>query len=390
MTRTADILIVGGGILGTSLAYYLARKRVNGVVLLEKGAPGDGSTGKSAAIVRMHYTNEATVRLALRSRDLFLNWTDAVGGDSIYSQTGWFFLTPPEQESNLAENLAMNRATGVDAEQVELERLAAAVPGINLEGIGQVVYEARSGCADPNGACLGLAGHAAGQGVEVCSGQGAQRLLTAGDRVTGVETSDGVIEAGVTVLAAGPWSGNLARGIGLELPLELTREQELIVAPADKDAAPTMSISNMCDQIYLRPTSGGQLLLGRGYPKNYETVDVEDYKTSHDQEFCDDVLPRLEHRFPRLAGSTVERGVVGLYTVTPDWHPIVGPINERPGLWVATGGSGHAFKIGPAIGEMLADAIVDGSCDWIDSNLFAPDRFTAGHSFSSSYGGNRA
>ena len=81
---------------------------------------------------------------------------------------------------------------------------------------------------------------------------------------------------------------------------------------------------------------------------------------------------------------------MGLYTVTPDWHPIVGPVAERPGLWVATGGSGHAFKIGPAIGEMLADAIVDGSCDWIDANLFAPGRFAAGQSFSSSYGGNRA
>lgn len=390
MIRTADIVIVGGGILGTSLAYYLARKEVKDVVLVEKGAPGDGSTGKSAAIVRMHYTNEATVRLALRSRDLFLNWPDAVGGDSIYWQTGWFFLTPPDQESNLLENLAMNQSAGVDAERVEVGQLAAAVPGINPDGIGQVVYEAKSGYADPNGACRGLAEHAAQHGVEVCTGSGAERLLADGDRVIGIETAGGRIEAGLTVLAAGPWSGNLANGIGLRLPLELTREQELILAPADVEAAPTMSISNMCDQIYLRPTNDGHLLVGRGYPKEYETVDVDNYKTSHDQDFCDDVLPRLAHRFPRLEGSTVERGVVGLYTVTPDWHPIVGPVTERPGLWVATGGSGHAFKIGPAIGEMLADMIVDGNCSWIDGTLFESDRFENGRLFNSTYGGNRA
>ena len=123
---------------------------------------------------------------------------------------------------------------------------------------------------------------------------------------------------------------------------------------------------------------------------SYQSVDVDKYKTTHDEAFCEDVLPRLAQRFPRLAGSNVVRGVVGLYTVTPDWHPIVGPIAERPGLWVATGGSGHAFKIGPAIGEMLADTIVDGACEWIASDLFAPDRFDKGRSFKSTYGGNGA
>ena len=118
---------------------------------------------------------------------------------------------------------------------------------------------------------------------------------------------------------------------------------------------------------------------------SYQSVDVDKYKTTHDETFCEDVLPQLAHRFARLAGSNVLRGGVGFYTVTPGWHPIA----ERPGLWVATGGSGHAFKIGPAIDEMLADTIVDGACEWIASDLFAPDRFDKGRSFKSTYGGNR-
>jgi len=390
VTETCDVLIIGGGILGTGLAYSLAGRDVKNVVLLEKGDPGDGSTGKSAAIIRMHYTNPATVQLALRSRDLFLNWSSEVGGETVYSKTGWLFLVPPDQESNLRENLAMNQSLGVDAERIGPERIAEHAPGINMEGIGSGVYEARSGCADPNATCRGLALYAAEHGISVQTGRPVDRILIEGDCVIGAEAGGTRYEAGATVLAAGPWSGGLSREIGLELPLELTREQELILRIPTGEKAPSVAISNMCDRIYLRPVNETSLLLGRGYPKAYETVDVDSFKQTNDAAFADDVLPRLGHRFPGLERAEIERGVVGLYTVTPDWHPIVGPVQRRPGLWVATGGSGHAFKIGPALSEMLADLLVDGHCGWIDAALFAPERFQTGRTFSSSYGGNRA
>jgi glycine/D-amino acid oxidase-like deaminating enzyme len=388
-TRTSNILIIGGGILGTALAYYLGRRGTRNVTLLEKGEPGDGSTGKSAAIVRMHYTNPATVQLALRSRELFLNWTDAVDPQPVYNATGWYFLVPPDQESNLRSNLAMNIEVGVDAELRDVEQVAREIDGINADGIGLAVFEAKSGCADPSATCRGLVRHAQGHGVEVITGAPVDRILTAGDRVVGAESGGTRYTADVTVLAAGPWSGKLAAGIGLILPLEVTREQELVLRPGDASHAPPFAISNMCDQIYQRPMNGN-LLVGRGYPKDYEPVDVDSHKASHDDAFVDDVLPRLTHRFPRLAGTEVERGVVGLYTVTPDWHPIVGPVRSRPGLWAATGGSGHSFKIGPALGEMLADLIIEGRSDWIDASLFDCHRFEDGKTFSSTYGGNRA
>lgn len=390
MTHTADIIIVGGGIMGTSLAYHLCRKGVRKVVLLEKQGLAGGSTCKSAAVVRMHYTNQMTVVMALRSRDLFLNWADRIGHHKVYWRSGWFFLTPPDQEAHVRKNLEMNCEQGVDASLADHDMLRERMPGINTDGLGLVVHESDSGYADPVGVCEGLARHAVDDGADVRTGVSVNALLVDGDRVTGVRAGHDTFEAPITVAAAGPWTHTLTGDIGLDLPLEITREQEVVLNPSDPTAAPPYAISNMADQFYLRPKPDGGLLIGRGYPKAYELVDPDHYEQDHDAAFARDVESRLAHRFPRLAGSTIRSGVVGLYTVTPDWHPILGPVERHPGLWLATGGSGHAFKIGPAIGEMLADMIVDGTCEWVDAGMFNLSRFETGQTFKSSYGGNRA
>ena len=137
MPTSADVVIIGGGILGTSLAYYLAQKGAGDVVLLERASIADGSTGKSAAIVRMHYTNPVTVQLALRSRDLFLNWGERVGGPGVYTQCGWYFLAPSHQEDNVRRNVTMQRAIGVDAEFVDAELLALCPEWEALDGQGE-------------------------------------------------------------------------------------------------------------------------------------------------------------------------------------------------------------------------------------------------------------
>ena len=390
MAQTVDVIIVGGGILGTSLAYHLTQKGVRDVVLFEKGPLAAGSTGKSAAIVRMHYTNPATITLALRSRELFLDWVDRVHARPVYTSCGWLFFAPTNEEKTLRENLELQCSLGVDAELWEVDALCKEIPGIDTEGIGFVVHEAKSGYADPIAACEGLAERATARGGRVLMGTSVERILTRGDRVTGVATRSETYEAAHVVLAAGPWSGRLAADIGLELPLEITREQELIIHSVNAKATPGVCISDLASQIYVRPRPDGTLLVGRGYPKEYETVDVDDYREEYDQEFAADTLRRFGERYPQLKGSLMTEGIVGLYTVTPDWHPLVGPVAERPGLYLATGGSGHSFKIGPALGEMQANVIMDGTCDWVDAPLFELQRFALGRKFRSSYGGNRA
>ncbi len=390
MAKTADIIIVGGGILGTSLAYHLCTRGAGRVLLLEKGPLASGSTGKSAAIVRMHYTNRATVNLALRSRELFLQWTDRVGGPDMYHQTGWYFLTGPDQAEHVRANLAMNQSLGVDAELVGTDDLERHGWGMNLDDLGLVVHEAKSGWADPVQTCTGLAAFASQHGVEIQLNSPVSRLRSSGDRVTGVQVGTQSYEADQIVLAAGPWSGKLASTVGLELPLEIYREQEVMFQPQHAAGAPDCPISNMCEQVYCRPKGDGRLLVGRGFPKQYETVEPDDYAVEHDAGFVQDVRQRLTRRFPAVGNMSVTGGVVGLYTVTPDWHPIVGSVAAKPGLWLATGGSGHSFKIGPATGQMLADLMTNGSCDWVDAELFGLERFESGRTFGSTYGGNRA
>jgi glycine/D-amino acid oxidase-like deaminating enzyme len=390
MAETTDVIIVGGGVLGASLAYYLTEKGVTDVVLFERGRMAEGSTGKSAAVVRMHYTNPSTVRLALRSRDLFLNWRDRVDDREVYYQTGWFFLTPPGQEATVENNMAMNRVEGVDVEVADTVFLQERAPGISLDDLGTVLYEAKSGYADPVGVCEGLAAAASRNGGRIVSGVGDVELIADGAKVIGVRAGTDTYEAPITVLAAGPWSGRMANAIGLNLPMEYTREQEIFIEPTDSGIGPTCSISNMCETAYIRPRQEGGFLLGRGYPKDYEAVDPDNFDEQLDDSFIADITTRIQKRFPGLTDFKMVGGVVGLYAVTPDWHPILGPVDAHPGLWLATGGSGHAFKIGPAIGEMLADMIVNKQCAWVDPGLFRLERFDAGETFLSSYGGNRA
>ncbi len=408
-----DVVIVGAGVLGVSTAFWLAEKSSLQVALLERQRPGAGSTGKSAAIVRMHYTNPITVQLALRSRRLFADWATALRRSAPpavttpYTPCGWVFMVPPDQKGNFARNLEMNRAQGVDVASVDHEWLQANLPGISVDGIGAAAHEPTSGYADPVAVCHELAEAADERGVAVFEDTAATELLVENGVVVGARAQaaaggDSVEVRGEhTAVAAGPWSGALLQPVGVQVPLQVMREQELVL---ETDAPiPGIAVSNMCDQIYLRPAPGGQsapngrLLVGRGYPKDYQEVDPDSYDERHDAEFADDVLTRLGHRFPQLRDARVTAGVVGLYAVTPDWHPVVGPAESVPGLWLACGGSGHAFKIGPALGELLADCIHTGSCDWADGDAFRLSRFAAADAtasgpqpFASSYGGNRA
>ena len=401
-----DVVVIGAGILGVSTAFWLAEKSSLRVALLERQQPAAGSTGRSAAIVRMHYTNPVTVQLALRSRRLFADWNAVVrpttqrAEASPYTPCGWVFLVPGDQESNFSRNLEMNLAHGVDVSRVDENWLRSHLSGISVDEIAAAAYEPGSGYADPVAVCAGLADAAAERGVTVMANTAATALLEADGTVVGARAeaeADGApveVRAEHTVVAAGPWCDPLLQPLGVSVPVQVMREQEVVLDC--EGATPAMAISNMCDQIYLRPAAGGRLLVGRGYPKEYHQVDPDAFDEEHDAAFADDVAARLAHRFPGLAGARVSSGVVGLYAVTPDWHPVVGPAETVPGLWLACGGSGHAFKIGPALGEMLADSIREGRCDWADAAAFGLSRFSSGGSatapqpFASSYGGNRA
>jgi sarcosine oxidase subunit beta len=359
-------------------------------LLLEAGRFGEASTGKSAAIVRCHYSNPEVVRMAVRSRDRLRQLPLHLDCGPVYTRTGWLFLVDREAAEVAAENSLMQDEEGVDS--VEVDDLDEFLPGANGAGVAYALFEPDSGFADPVATTAAYVTAARRAGARALEHTPVEAIEVSGGAVCGVRVAGELVECESVVLAAGVWSARLARGIGLELPLEITREQDVVFATAPEPAIPC-AVSSQADRIYMRPApeSGeGHVLVGRGYPKDYELVEPDSYADAVDAAFEADVRERTVARLPRLAGMRAVGGRVGLYDVTPDWHPLLGPVEGYEGLHLATGGSGHCFKLGPAIGELVAGRILDRPTRFADLATFSLSRFAEGRELTSSYGGNRA
>lgn len=340
----------------------------------------------------MHYSSPEVVRMAIFSRDAFVTLNERVS-DPVYHSCGWLFLVPEELAAGARQNAADVRAAGAVAETLSAVDAREIEPSLNPEGVDMVVYEPESGFADPIRTTGLLLDEAATHGASARTGVAVRALQIRDGRVVGVETDSGRVACQTVVLAAGAWSRKLAASVGVELPLEITREQDLLVACAD-GVAPHVSISNAVDQIYLRPlvdsASSVGAIIGRGFPKQYEHVDPDAYDGGLDGWFEDDVRKRATLRFGALGSAPRTDGRSGLYAVTPDWQPLLGTVADVAGLVLATGGSGHCFKLGPAIGEMVAASLVgEERTDLPPVRLFDLARFERNELFISRYGGNR-
>jgi len=387
--RGATTIVVGGGILGATTACELARGGMD-VLLLEAGRFGGQSTGKSAAIVRCHYSNSEVVRMAVHSRETLRRLPLLLDCDPVYDRCGWLFLVDEEHAGIAIENAEMQDEEGLDS--IEVADLQEYLPGIDETGIAYALYEPDAGFADPvatTNAYIAATRDAGGRALE---GTPIEAVELEADRFRGVRVAGELIEGDNLVLAAGPWTLQLALAAGLELPLEITREQDVVfeVAP---ELALRHAVSSQIDRVYMRPAPEhgvAHLLVGRGFPKEYETVDPASFDAELDAAFERDVEDRVIARLPRLVGMRAAGGRVGLYDVTPDWHPILGPVEGLDGLFLAAGGSGHCFKLAPAIGEMVAGAVLGLKTAYAEVATFSLSRFTEGRELRSTYGGNRA
>ncbi len=355
-------VVVGGGIMGACTLYELARAGED-CLLLEAGRLGAEGTGKSAAIVRTHYSNPEVVRMAVRSREAFMR-------HPFYDRCGWLFLVDDADAGVARANRAMQLEQGAWSDEVD-----PADYGVSAGGVAYALFERDSGFCDPVAATRW---YAETSGAEVREGVRVDAI----EPGRGVRAGGELIEADNIVLAAGAWSRKLAAAIGLDLPLETPREQDVVFAGGSVAHA----VSSQVDRIYFRPDGEGRLLAGRGYPKDYELVDPDEYDDRVDAAFEADVLARVRRRLPGLDGLRAVEGRVGLYEVTPDWHPILGPVEGYDGLFLATGGSGHCFKLGPAIGELVAAQVLGAS----GNETFSLSRFAEDRELRSTYGGNRA
>ena len=391
MQGSADVVIIGGGVMGASTAFHLAVRGCTNVVLLEARTLAAVGTGHSGAIVRQHYSQDVTTLLALRSVEMFENFEELTGRSGVFNQTGWLKLGPRDVVGAMDENSNRHRALGVEVEEVPLEDLPNFVPGINTEGLGAALFEPRSGYADPVGTTQGFASRAQELGVAVHEGTPATGIEIDTGRVTGVETAAGRISTPVVVNATGPWSGIVASWAGIQVPITVTREQDILLRCDDTAVTPRLAVSNGADRTYWRPAGDGQVLAGDGYPKDIETADPDDYDTGSDQAFRSSMMDRLGHRLPQFAPrAEIVSSYASLYDVTPDWHPIVGNDPDVTGFMHCEGFSGHGFKLGPAVGKTVAETILDGKPSTVDISPYRLERFAEGALLAGSYAGNQA
>ena len=378
MAASTDVIVVGGGINGASIAFNLAKEGLK-VALIEKDFIAAGPTGRSSAIIRQHYSNEVTARMALRSLRIFRHFDDAVGGDPDYHKAGFLLAARPEDVEQLKANVALQQAVGINTCVVSPQEVKELEPHVSIEGIAAAAYEPESGYADPAATTTAYAQRAKELGASLHLGTRVGSILVEEGRVTGVETERGAFQAGAVVVTAGPWTPLITKTIGIQLPIKASRHQVATYKrPVEFDRL--MVYAGFADEVYIRPETGQLMLVGSIEPEEAEDeiANPDSFNERVDFDIVADFSERVARRYPLMERGTSAGGWASLYDITPDWHPIMGALPGVEGLYCAAGTSGHGFKLGPAVGEMMADLIVHGEKDEADINMFSFDRFVEG------------
>jgi sarcosine oxidase subunit beta len=384
--ETADVVVIGGGVMGTSIAFNLVRRRAGRVVLLEKGTVCSGTSAKSSAIVRTHYTTRPTARMALLARGIFERWAEEVGGESGFVRTGMLFVGPPESRDRVEQTLRMNQEVGIEASLVGPDDVRQISPHLRIPEGAAVVWEPRSGYGSPHEVASSFARRFTELGGELRQSTAATAIDTQGGRVRSVRTPREEIATGHVVIAAGPWARPVGRLAGLDLPVTPSRESIVTLRPTF-DWSPVHPVTgDLVNEVYLRPETGGLILVGNtrdtpvpGDPDAYEDRPGADHTT--------EIVTRLTRLMPGAATAAITGGWSGMYEVSPDWNPIMGTASGVTGLHYAVGFSGHGFKLSPVVGILMAEQVLDGRARTVDIAPYRVERFSEGQPLRVAYQG---
>lgn len=385
MKNSADVVIIGGGVEGCSIAYNLARNGCSNVVLLEKKVLASGSTGKSCGIIRTHYSQEILMLMAHKSMSVFRLFEDEYEARSGFLANGLVFLGTNEEVEGLRDVTAMQRRLGIRAELIEPDNVAKFHPDVAVDGVELASYEPDAGFADPYGVTIGFASGAKRLGVEINEGVEATGIEVRDGRVEAVDTTQGRVTTRTVVNAAGPWARRVGEMAGVDLPLFVIRLQEAVMRPL-KDYP--LSMPTVFDQrtiCYYRPETGGFLIYGGGVIELQTIEDPDHYNEKADSEWVENAANTLLRTMDGAAEMKFVRGWGGPITVTPDFNPIIGKIDEVEGLFVAAGFSGHGFKLSPMVGKCMTELILEGSSSTVDITPLRPSRYREGQYFQSKY-----
>ena len=376
LEKTADFVILGAGVMGASIAFHLARRGAGRILVLDKGDVASGGSGRSSALVRMHYSFPPEVDLAVKSLEIFRAWKEYVGRDGDVRQTGFVRIVPEKELDRLEKNVAMQRAHGVDARVVTRAELSEIVPDWDVDDVPLAAWEPGSGYGDGAGVANDFLERAREMGVVYRSQTRVTAFRVSNGRVAGVETDRGGVAAPIVVAATGPWSRTLLAEVGFDLPVEGEYHEVAILKNPPGLREPAPACIDGITTTYFRSEIGGLTLVGDFYGKR--GADPDDFPQSPGSESLAGLVERAAGRVPALAEAGIWRGVTGVYDVSPDFRPLIGEVPGTSGLYVAAGFSGMGFKISPAIGLVVSELLLDGRATAVDISSFAPDRFANG------------
>jgi sarcosine oxidase subunit beta len=375
MADTADVLVVGAGIMGVSTAYHLARLGVRRVTVLERDTVCSGSTALASGGIRHQYANRLGIELTTHSIVTYERFEDEFGVDPNFRQHGYLILIATEQELTTARrSVALQKSLGVDVELLDAAATERLCPYLRTDDLLGATYTPRDGYADPYLCATGIAARARQLGVVIRQQHEVLGFLRTGDRVTGVTTAAGTFEAPVVVIATGAWSGVVGQLAKVDIPVRPHRRHKFMTAPFATDRIPagTPFIIDPHRNFSLRREGVG-LLLGHG-----NRDEPDSFSTDIDRSLEPRVVERAIHRAPALGDAALLRAYAGLYEMTPDQTGIVSAVPGVDGLHVIAGFSGHGFMHGPIAGQLMAELLVHGRGVTMDASPLDLARFARG------------
>ena len=375
--RTAEIVIIGGGIVGSSIAYHLTAAGCRGVLVMEReSAQGKGSTGKSMGGVRAQFSTPVNIHMSLYSIPFYARFDEQLGYPCGYRAQGYLFCaTNEKQMAYLRRNHETQISLGLkDARLVTAEEIGNMFPQLRADDIVGGSFCSSDGFVDPYSAMNGFMSWGCDHGAELWKNCIVTGIKCDSRGVAEVQSSKGAVATRRVINCAGAWAASIAEMVGIDLPVEPLRRMLVPTEPFDEFPHDAPMIIDMSNGFHFRPE-------GRGFSLAWnDPEETPGYKTDFDPAFVEKILTRAADRVPVFENLAVnpKRAWAGLYEMTPDHHPVLGPVPEVPGFYLANGFSGHGVMHAPATGKILADLILRGNTDLIDASLLNLSRFAEG------------
>ncbi|SHK10956.1 NAD(P)/FAD-dependent oxidoreductase [Paramaledivibacter caminithermalis] len=354
MIKSADVVIIGGGISGVAIAYNLAKKGVRNVAVIEKGYLASGSTGRCGAGIRQQWGTEMNCRIAKFACELFENANEELEyeGDIEFKQGGYLMISSTEKEhEQFKKNVELQNSLGIPSRLLSLEEAKEIVPFLNTDGLVSATFCQKDGHLNPFHTTDAFARAAERLGVKIYKFTEVTSIITENNRIKGVRTTKGDISTNVIVNAAGGYSQQIGKMVGIDLPIYSERHQILVTEAIDQVLEPMVMSFSL--NLYCQQVPHGGLLMGRG-----DEGEPRDLRITSGWHFLEEMTKTITNVLPPLKNARMIRQWAGLYNITPDRQPILGPVDEVEGFYLAVGFSGHGFMFGPATGVLIAECIL--------------------------------